>query len=133
MLPSEGPHLTDWFARPVLHVTDVEASVRFYVDSLGFAVAWRHEHEGKLIVAQVERNGCALILDCNLSETAGNGTMFVSLDPQPWSKEAQASALDALRAEFADRGVPVKDGQWGYRVVMVADPDGNTLMFNYTD
>jgi hypothetical protein len=23
--------MTDWFARPVLHVTDVEASIRFYV------------------------------------------------------------------------------------------------------
>jgi catechol 2,3-dioxygenase-like lactoylglutathione lyase family enzyme len=28
--------MTDWFARPVLHVTDVEASLRFYVDRLGF-------------------------------------------------------------------------------------------------
>jgi hypothetical protein len=27
----------------------------------------------------------------------------------------------------------VKDGEWGYRGVMVADPDGNTLMFNYSD
>jgi hypothetical protein len=28
--------MTDWFARRVLHVTDVEASLRFYVDRLGF-------------------------------------------------------------------------------------------------
>jgi catechol 2,3-dioxygenase-like lactoylglutathione lyase family enzyme len=125
--------LTDWFARPVLHVTDVETSVHFYVDCLGFTTAWRHEEEGKLIVAQVDRNGCALILASNLSEKAGNGTMFSSLSPQPWSKEAQASALDALRAEFTGKGAEVKDGEWGYRVVMVADPDGNALMFNYSD
>jgi catechol 2,3-dioxygenase-like lactoylglutathione lyase family enzyme len=125
--------LTDWFARPVFHVTDVEASVRFYVDRPGFTTAWRHEEEGKLIVAQVDRDGCALILACNLSEKVGNGTMFISLDPQPWSKEAQARALDALRAEFTDKGAEVEDGQWGYRVIMVADPDGNTLLFNYTD
>jgi catechol 2,3-dioxygenase-like lactoylglutathione lyase family enzyme len=125
--------LVDWWARPVLHVTDVEVSVRFYVDCLGFTTAWRHEEEGKLIVAQVDRNECALILASNLSETPGNGTMFISLNPEPWSKEAQGIALDALRAEFTDRGVVVKDGRWGYRVVMVADPDGNTLMFNYTD
>jgi len=28
--------MTDWFARPVLHVTDVEASLRFCADRLGF-------------------------------------------------------------------------------------------------
>ena len=125
--------MTDWFARPVFHVTDVETSVRFYVDRLGFATAWRHEDEGKLIVAQVDRDGCALILACNLAEKAGNGTMFVSLDPQPCSKEAQVSALDALRAEFMDKGAEVADGHWGYRIVMVMDPDGNTLLFNYPD
>ena len=28
--------MTDWFARPILNVEDVEASLRFYVDKLGF-------------------------------------------------------------------------------------------------
>jgi uncharacterized glyoxalase superfamily protein PhnB len=125
--------LTDWFARPVLHVTDAEAAVAFYVERLGFAAAWRHEEHGKLIVAQVERDGCALILATTWAEKAGNGTMFISLDPQPWSKEAQAEALDALRAELTCKGAVVEDGWWGYRVVKVADPDGNTLLFNYTD
>lgn len=32
--------MTDWFARPVLHVTDVEASLRFYIDRLGFTSPW---------------------------------------------------------------------------------------------
>jgi catechol 2,3-dioxygenase-like lactoylglutathione lyase family enzyme len=33
--------MTEWFARPVLHVSNVEASLRFYVDRLGFTVPWR--------------------------------------------------------------------------------------------
>ena len=37
----------------------------------------------------------------------------------------------ALRAEFESRGVPVKDGQWGYRLLVVEDPDSNQLFFNY--
>jgi catechol 2,3-dioxygenase-like lactoylglutathione lyase family enzyme len=125
--------MTHWFARPVFHVADVETSVRFYVDRLGFTTVWRHEEEGKLIVAQVDRDGCALILACNLAEHAGNGTMFISLDPQPWSKEAQASSLDSQRAEFTKKRAKVEDGEWGYRIIKVADPDGNTLLFNYTD
>ena len=55
--------MTDWFARPVLHVTDVEASLRFYVDRLGFTCPWRYDDEnGRVYVAQVDRQGCALIL-----------------------------------------------------------------------
>jgi catechol 2,3-dioxygenase-like lactoylglutathione lyase family enzyme len=125
--------MTGWFARPVLHVADVEAALRFYVEGLGFAAAWRHEEQGKPIVAQVERDGCALILASTWPDKAGKGMMFVSLDPQPWSKEAQAVALDALRVEFAAAGVEVRESQWGYRVVVVEDPDGNALLFNYTD
>ena len=125
--------MTDWFARPVLHVADAAAAVRFYVERLGFAEAWRHEEQGAPIVAQVERDGCALILASTWAEKAGKGTLFVSLDPQPWSKEAEAAALDALRAEFEAADVDVREGHWGYRVVAVEDPDGNTLLFNYSN
>ena len=31
--------MTDWFARPVLHVTHVDASIRFYHDVLGLQFA----------------------------------------------------------------------------------------------
>ena len=38
---TKGETVTDWFARPVLHVTDVEASLRFYVNRLGFTSPWQ--------------------------------------------------------------------------------------------
>ena len=41
------------------------------------------------------------------------------------------TALDALRAELEAKGVPVKEGSWGYRMLVVDDPDGNQLFFNY--
>jgi catechol 2,3-dioxygenase-like lactoylglutathione lyase family enzyme len=117
----------------VLHVTDVEASLRFYVERLGFTAAWRHEEQGRLLVAQVDRDGCTLILACTWAEKAGKGTMFISLNTPQNTREAQATALNELRAELTARGANVMDGRWGYRVIMVADPDGNTLLFNYTD
>jgi hypothetical protein len=45
--------------------------------------------------------------------------------------EAAVAALEALRAELEARGVPVKDGHWGYRLLVVEDLDGNQLFFNY--
>jgi uncharacterized glyoxalase superfamily protein PhnB len=127
--------MTDWFARPVLHVADVEASLLFYVNRLGFANPWRYDEGGKAYVAQVERQGCALILADTWPEKIGKGLMFislnVSLNDEPQTREAVVAALDALRAELEAKGVPVKEGSWGYRLLVVDDPDGNQLFFNY--
>ncbi len=123
--------MTDWFARPVLHVKDVEASLRFYVNRLGFTSPWRYDEDGRAHVAQVERQGCALILADTWPEKIGKGLMFISLNVEPATRQAAVAALDALRVELESRGVPVKDGSWGYRLLIVDDPDGNQLFFNY--
>jgi catechol 2,3-dioxygenase-like lactoylglutathione lyase family enzyme len=124
--------MTDWFARPVLHVTDVEASLRFYVDRLGFTCPWRYEDEqGRAYVAQVDRQGCVLILAKTWPEKIGKGLMFISLNVEPASPEAASAAVDALRVELEAKSVKVKEGSWGYRVLVVDDPDGNQLFFNY--
>lgn len=126
--------MTEWFARPVLHVSNVEASLRFYVDRLGFTVPWRGGVEpvtDQADVAQVDRQGCALILCEHWPEKVGKGLIFISLNVEPETHEAEVAALDALRAELEGRGVQVKDGHWGYRLLVVEDPDGNQLFFNY--
>jgi catechol 2,3-dioxygenase-like lactoylglutathione lyase family enzyme len=133
--------MTDWFARPVLHVTDVEVSLRFYVDRLGFTSSWRHNEDGRADVAQVDRQGCALILANSWPEKIGKGLMFISLNVEPLhveplnveqeTREAAIAALDALRKELEAKGVAVKEGWWGYRLLVVDDPDGNQLFFNY--
>ena len=131
--------MTDWFARPVLHVKDVEASLLFYVNRLGFTNPWRYDDEGRVHVAQVERQGCALILADTWPEKLGKGLMFISLNvslndtvnDEAATRKAAVAALDALRAELESKGVPVKEGSWGYRLLVVDDPDGNQLFFNY--
>jgi catechol 2,3-dioxygenase-like lactoylglutathione lyase family enzyme len=123
--------MTDWFARPVLHVNDVESSLRFYVNLLGFTSPWRYDENGRARVAQVDRQGCALILADKWPEKIGRGLMFISLNAKPETREAAVAALDALRAELEGKGVPVKEGWWGYRLLVVDDLDGNQLFFNY--
>jgi hypothetical protein len=48
--------------------------------------------------------------------------MFISLDVE---------VLHALRSELEHKGVNVKDGWWGYKLMVIHDPDGNELYFNY--
>jgi catechol 2,3-dioxygenase-like lactoylglutathione lyase family enzyme len=123
--------MTDWFARPVLHVSSVEASLRFYVNQLGFTVAWRYEEDGRVRVAQVDRASCALIFSDQWPDKVGKGLMFISLNVEPETYEVAVAALNALRGEFEGRGVVVKEGDWGYSVLIVEDLDGNLLFFNY--
>ena len=124
--------MKNWFARPVLHVTDVETSLRFYVERLGFTSPWRYQDEdGKTHIAEVDRQGCALILADNWPEKVGKGLIFISVNTEQNTPEAGTVALDALRAELEAKGAPVKEGSWGYRLLVIDDPDGNQLFFNY--
>ena len=112
------------------------------MERLGFTSPWRFDEDGKARIAQVDRQGCALILADTLlfrgnrsgafgPEKIGKGLMFISLNVEPHSHEAAVGALDALRTELEAKGVAVKDGSWGYRLLVLDDPDGNHLFFNY--
>ena len=85
--------MSDWYTRPVLFVADIGRSVEFYVDQLGFTQSWRHEDEGKALVAQVNRQGCELILSSQWPNKVGSGLIFISLD---------VGVLHALRADATD-------------------------------
>lgn len=117
--------MPNWYARPVLHVADVEASIDFYCNKLGFTEAWRHAEDEQLIVAQVERDGCAIIFSAQWPEKRGKSLLFVSLG------DGSRATMDAARVDLEARGAPVTDGQWGYKLFVVTDPDGNELFFNY--
>lgn len=114
--------MSEWYARPVLFVADIKRSVDFYVDRLGFTQNWRYEEQGKALIAQVDRKGCELILSSQWPGKVGSALMFISLD---------VDVLLALRAELEGKGVDVKDGRWGYPLMVVHDPDGNELYFPY--
>lgn len=110
----------DWYARPVVCVRDAERARAFYVEMLGFTEAWRYAEDDQLLIVQVSRAGCELILTQQWPEKAGEGVMFVSLDEDQ---------LAADLADFAAKGITVANGRWGYPLKVVTDPDGNQLWF----
>ena len=113
---------TDWYSRPVFFVASVERAIDFYTEKLGFEESWRHAEEGIVLVGEVTRQDCTLILNCQQPGKVGHGRMFISLDGEP---------LRALRSEIEGRGAAVRDGWWGYDTMIVEDPDGNELYFPY--
>ena len=91
--------MTDWFARPCLTVvTDVaEASLRFYVDRLGFTSPWRYDEDGKSIRRTGRSAGCARLSWPKMwPEKNWQAMIFISLNVEPETPEAAIAALDAL-------------------------------------
>src|SRR5688572_18246716 len=80
-----------WYSRPVLFVSDVQAALGFYIDKLGFEKKW---HKGT--VCQVDRGGCEIIL-CEDSTRRDKARLFVELN---------RDGIDELRREISERSVP---------------------------
>ena len=107
-----------WYARPVLFVSDLQAALRFYIDKLGFKKKW-HAADGKGTVCQVDRGGCEIIL-CEDSARQDKGRLFVELNRE---------GIDELRREILERSVPIQKAWWGYDVIRITDLDGNEILF----
>ncbi len=113
---------TGWYTRPVLFVADLDRSIRFYVDMLGFLKQW-HEGDGAGTVCQVNRGDCEVIL-CEHPTRRDRARLFIELN---------ANELTELRSDLVKRSVPAKETWWGYDSIQVDDPDGNELLFPIED
>lgn len=115
---------------PLFWVRDVEASLRFYRDGLGFAVDKRWVDEGRLRWCWLTRDGVAVMLEefwtdgphRNLPDGPAAGGVVIHFICR--------DALAAFR-ELRERGVEVKrpfvgNAMW---VTEVVDPDGYRLVF----
>lgn len=107
-----------WYARPVLFVSDVQGALRFYIETLGFTKKW-HAADGEGTVCQVDRGGCEIIL-CQDRARQDKSRLFVELN---------RDGIDELRREISTRSIPNQKAWWGYDVIRIADPDGNELLF----
>ena len=113
-------------AEPQLFVADIGASCEFYTEKLGFSVAFTYGDPP--FYGQVFRDGARLNLR-QLDEPA--------LRPELRGKVLSASIpLDdakPLFLEFQAAGVvfhqTLKTEPWGARTFIVADPDGNLILF----
>lgn len=111
-----APAATLGGATPIFRVADVEVSLAYYVERLGFAVEWR---DGG--VASVRRGDAALMLCADDQGHAGTWAWIATSD------------VDRLYAELAERGArlrhPPTNYPWGSRECQVTDPDGHVLRF----
>jgi len=105
--------------KPILSVGDVDASIAYYVEKLGFELSW----------CWGEPTAFACV-------TAGRFEIYFCKDyqgqPGTWIA-IDVDDVDALYTEFKDRGADVRQPptnfEWGMREMNVRDPDGHRIRF----
>lgn len=107
---------------PILRMFDVPATLRFYVDYLGFSVDWQDgEDEGPLYM-QVSRGDLVL----HLSSHHGDGTPGTAVLIETRGLEELHGELQRTEYRFMNPGIePSPAG----REVVVIDPARNELRF----
>jgi hypothetical protein len=122
-------------AVPFFAVSNIEASVGYYVDGLGFEMARKWIDEGKLRWCWLQRGGAALMLQEFRKEghdswlpqgKVGEGVSiyFICKDAPAFYREIQSRGINASRPS-------VQNGMW---VTSLSDPDGYRIHFeSYTD
>ena len=113
---------------PFLRVSEMERSVRFYIDGLGFTMKHQWVVEGKLRWCWLTRGGASLMLQEFLKEgpSAPQGKLGEGV-----SLCFQCEDAVALYREFRSRGIEaaepfVGNSMW---VTVLNDPDGYKLDF----
>ena len=113
---------------PLLFVEDIDVSVAFYTDKLGFEISMKWEPEGKIMWCRLERGAAALMLQSACPDEDGvraeriKGVGFFFLRP-----DAQL-----MFEEFSAKGLNLEPPQvafYGMNQLFLKDPDGYELCF----
>ena len=108
---------------PQLRSTNMETSLPFYRDGMGFGVDWQHQFEpGFPLFLQLTRDGQTIFLSEHTGDCQVGGAIYFKV-----------ADVDACARDFNKRGIVTvvgpHDSPWGTREMSVVDPDGNRLRF----
>ena len=114
--------------QPLFAVQNIDQSIAFYRDRLGFSLVSQAESEGNVFWCWLERGGSAVMLqqadddEDGPPEGRGRGVTFYFI----------CDDADAMYAELSSRGVPVappREAYYGMNQLFVPEPNGYTLCF----
>ncbi len=107
-----------------LTVNDHGKSLAWYVDVLGFAVARKHEREGKLVAVSLKAGDVRILLGQDNGAKGWDRVKGEGFSLQITTDQN----IDELAARIKEHGVALElepaDTPWGARVFRLRDPDG---------
>ena len=117
---------------PSLTVNDLEASLSWYRDTLGFVVKERWEHEGKLAGVEVAAGRVSLYLGQDDWKKGRDRVKGVGARLHCTTGQDVDRLAEAIRAHGGRLLEEPHDEPWGGRAFALADPDGFKLTISST-
>lgn len=115
---------------PSFTVNDIQASLAWYRDVLGFLVGQEMKHDGKLMGAVLKAGAAEIYLiqdDFAKGRDRRKGVGFRLYCNTAQDVDQLAAAITARGGVLAE---PPKDQPWGVRDFAVTDPDGFLISFS---
>jgi catechol 2,3-dioxygenase-like lactoylglutathione lyase family enzyme len=106
-------------AIPHLPVDDLAAAKQFYIDKLGFSIAFEASEDGKTGILGVCRGTMQITLDCPMDGHGRNACVSLRVDSADKYFDEWAAKTAVLR--------PPHNEFWGARTFDLLDPFGNTI------
>jgi lactoylglutathione lyase len=113
-------------AVPFFGVTNMEASLRFYVDGLGFEMTKQWIDEGKLRWCWLQHGNAAIMLQEFRASRKPEGKLGIGVSICFQCKDALAIYKEATARGIAAQRPFVGNAMW---VTIITDPDGYKLDF----
>ena len=109
---------------PSFTVNDVEKSLAWYRDVLGFAVSDRWEHDGKLMGAELKAGPVVFMIGQDDWKKGRDRQKGVGFRLYCRTDQDVDRLADGIKARGGTLGQEPRDTEWGSRAFTVADPDG---------
>jgi catechol 2,3-dioxygenase-like lactoylglutathione lyase family enzyme len=106
-------------AIPILPAEDLAAAKTFYVDGLGFRVAFEASEDGRTGLLGLERGTINLTLDSPMDGHGRNACVSLQVNDADAYYREWSAKVAVLR--------PPHDEDWGARTFDLLDPSGNTI------
>lgn len=118
-------------AFPILYVSDIERSVRFYRDVIGFVKVYQWPLEGPPAFVSLTLGSVALGISTRSVAESLLGRPVCQDDSPRFELCLSTQDVDEASEHLRSRGVqqvrPPANMPWGERVVHFMDPDGNPI------
>jgi catechol 2,3-dioxygenase-like lactoylglutathione lyase family enzyme len=106
-------------AIPILPAEDLAVSRTFYVDGLGFRVAFEASDDGRTGLLGLERGTIRLTLDSPMEGHGRNACVSLEVNDADAYYRQWSARVPVMR--------PPRDEEWGARTFDLLDPSGNTI------
>jgi uncharacterized glyoxalase superfamily protein PhnB len=111
-------------------VNDIDRSLAWYTDVLGFAIDQRHEREGKLVAVSLKAGAIRILLGRDDGAKGWDRVKGVGFSVQFATPQNIDELAQRIKAAGATLHTEPETAPWGARLFRLKDPDGFLLVIS---